>query len=186
MSTSVFVDYAAIDPQPWRNGRGVTRNLFDDADAAGHWTWRISIAEITGTQPYSAYPGVRREQVALGPGDVALTIDGREELLHPEGIVVFDGEAEVVATPSEEGFLDLNVMTRRDAWTSEVRIVTAAAGAEASVLDAGDADVVVLVALADGCSVDGRTRDRLDATMLASGGPSTVAGRFVVARLHRV
>lgn len=97
------VEYSAIPPTPWRNGRGITRNLFDDATDAGTWTWRVSIAEITGTQPYSPYPGVRRGQVALGPGAVDLRIDGREVLLDPEGIVVFDGEAAVSASPREAG-----------------------------------------------------------------------------------
>jgi len=111
MNAPLVVEYSAIPPTPWKNGRGVTRNLFDDATDAGVWTWRVSIAEITGTQPYSPYPGVRRGQVALGPGAVDLRIDGRDLVLDPEEIVVFDGEAEVTASPREAGFLDLNVMT---------------------------------------------------------------------------
>ncbi|MBN9611927.1 MAG: HutD family protein, partial [Actinobacteria bacterium] len=70
--SSTLIDYARVTPTPWKNGRGVTRILCDDSgaglgtDASSEWSWRISIAEITGTQPYSPYPGVHRSQVALG------------------------------------------------------------------------------------------------------------------------
>ena len=171
------VEYPSIPPTPWKNGRGVTRNLFDDATDAGTWTWRVSIAEITGTQPYSSYPGVRRGQVALGPGAVDLHIDGRDLVLEPEGIVVFDGEAEVTASPREAGFLDLNVMTRRDTWDSEVRCVD-----DPGVTEAGDG-IVVLVTLGDSALVDGRPLARLDAVMLRASASADLRGRFVVARI---
>jgi len=171
------VEYSAIPPTPWRNGRGITRNLFDDATDAGTWTWRVSIAEITGTQPYSPYPGVRRGQVALGPGAVDLRIDGREVLLDPEGIVVFDGEAAVSASPREAGFLDLNVMTHRDSWECDMRSVD-----DPGVVDAGDG-ILVLVALRDSALVDGRPLARLDAVKLETSASADFRGRFVVARI---
>jgi environmental stress-induced protein Ves len=171
------VEYHSISPTPWKNGRGVTRNLFDDATESGAWTWRVSIAEITGTQPYSPYPGVRRGQVALGPGAVDLRIDDREVLLDPEGIVVFDGEAEVTATPREAGFLDLNVMTRRDTWESDVSRVE-----DPGVIDAGD-EFVVLVTLGDSALVDGTPLARLDGVKLAAAASAEFRGRFVVARI---
>ena len=179
MNAPLVVEYSAIPPTPWKNGRGVTRNLFDDATDAGVWTWRVSIAEITGTQPYSPYPGVRRGQVALGPGAVDLRIDGRDLVLDPEGIVVFDGEAEVTASPREAGFLDLNVMTRRDTWESDVQCVD-----DPGVTEAGDG-IVILVALGDTALVDGRSLARLDSVMLGASASASadVRGRFAVARI---
>ncbi|HKT55267.1 MAG TPA: HutD family protein [Microbacterium sp.] len=175
-----FVDYAEIEPRPWKNGRGITRNLFGDGDGADDWTWRISIAEITGAQPYSPYPGVSRGQVALGPGAVDLTINGRSVTLQPEGIAVFDGEDAVTALPSQEGFLDLNVMTRRDAWTAEVETV------DGGVATAREDEIVILVALDAGCAIDGRRQARLDAAALRSGASPALGGRFVSARLRPV
>lgn len=175
--TLTLVDYAQIEPRPWKNGRGVTRNLFDDSSGAEDWTWRVSIAEITGTQPYSSYPGLRRGQVALGPGDVDLTINDRTVTLAPEGIVTFDGEDAVTARPSEVGFLDLNVMTRRDAWTAEVEII------DGGIAAARDEQIVVLVALGLDCAIDGRRLARLDTAALRSGASATLEGRFVSARL---
>lgn len=174
----IFVDYQAIPPQPWRNGRGITRSLFDDADPQGRWRWRISIAEITGTQPYSAYPGIRRAQVALGPGGVDLTINDRTVRLEPEAIVVFEGEDDVAATPTEVGFLDLNVMTRRDACSAQVEII------QGPVVAAVEGETVILVALDDRCTIDGRGRHRCDAAMLTRAGSAKLTGRHVLVRLR--
>lgn len=179
MSAPVIVRYSDIVPTPWKNGRGITRNLFDDADATGEWTWRVSIAEITGTQPYSPYPGVRRGQVALGPGAVDLRIGGRERVLEEEAVIFFDGEDAVDATPRASGFLDLNVMARRDRWTGAVEIVDGPGRVSA------DAGIVVLVALGDTASVDGDGLRRLDGVMLEPTASATLTGRFVVAALAR-
>ena len=177
--SSTLIDYAAITPTPWKNGRGVTRILCDDSDGdpASPWSWRISIAEITGTQPYSPYPGVHRGQVALGPGDVRLNLNGRPTLLRVEQVIEFEGEDEVSATPLAAGFLDLNVMTRRDAWRSDVEIFR---GTELGV----DADgIAVLVALDDRCTIDGHPRRRLDAARLVGGSSSALSGHWALARL---
>jgi environmental stress-induced protein Ves len=179
VSAPEIVEYTAIPPTPWKNGRGITRNLFDDATETGEWTWRVSIAEITGTQPYSPYPGVRRGQVALGPGAVDLRIGGVPFVLEPEGVIFFDGEDAVDATPRAEGFLDLNVMTRRDAWRNDVRIA-----ADPEVIE-GDGAVVVLVALSTDASVDGRALQRLDAVRMPAGAAADLRGRYAIARIAR-
>ena len=38
------VEYPSIPPTPWKNGRGVTRNLFDDATE----DLRIDLAQVLG------------------------------------------------------------------------------------------------------------------------------------------
>lgn len=177
--TVVIVEYAALPPRSWKNGRGVTRILFDDADATDAWTWRISIAEITGTQPYSAYPGVHRGQVALGPGAVDLVINGRNTVLAVDEVIEFDGEDEVTATPREAGFLDLNVMTLRDTWDSTVQVT------DAPTLSAGPGGPTALIALDDSSTLDDRPLARLDAALLGPGTTCALRGRFVAARLRR-
>lgn len=166
-------------PRPWKNGRGVTRIVFDDADDADVWSWRISIAEISGSQPYSAYPGVHRDQVALGPGAVDLVVDGRAALLAVEGIISFEGESDVTATPREPGFLDLNVMTRRDCWTCSVHIVDGDTSVPEST------GIAALIALADG-TVHGRVLRRLDSALVLPGTSCTAVGRYVFAQLAPV
>lgn len=179
MTKFSIVRYADLPPQPWKNGKGFTRTLFSDAIASNdEWTWKISIAEINGTQPYSAYPGIRRGQVALGPGAVNLEIDGQIKLLPVEGTIVFEGEDDVVATPASEGFLDLNVMGLRRAWNPSVEIV------ESPVLECRDSCVQVLVALEDTCTVNAHAFSRLDSTMLTNSAEMQSSGRFVLATLN--
>lgn len=178
--TVPILEYAALTPRAWKNGLGITRTLFDDADATDAWTWRISIAEITGTQPYSAYPGVRRGQVALGPGAVDLVINGRAVTLAVDDVIAFDGEDEVSATPHEAGFLDLNVMTRRDTWDSTVEVI------DAATVSAEPGGPTTLIALDDDGALDDRPLARLDAALLEPGMTCTLRGRFVIARLRRI
>jgi len=46
-----------VTPVPWKNGGGITRDLFADAI---DWRWRISLADIAVDGPFSDYPGVER------------------------------------------------------------------------------------------------------------------------------
>ncbi|WP_413468086.1 HutD family protein [Glutamicibacter sp. JL.03c] len=50
--------YAQLAARPWKNGQGITRTLCSDSTGIDDsWTWKISIAEITGTQPYKLLSG---------------------------------------------------------------------------------------------------------------------------------
>ena len=175
-----IVRYTELPPQPWKNGKGITRTLFSDATkAAGDWTWKISIAEITGTQPYSPYPGVRRGQVALGPGAVELVVNGQQLLLPVEGTIVFDGEDDVSATPESAGFLDLNIMGLRDMWEPSVEIV------QSPVLGFVESSIQVLIALEDTCAGNGQAFSRLDSLLLTESTEQQFSGRFVLATLTK-
>lgn len=189
MGEAVIIEYASIEPVPWKNGRGVTRNLFDDGGENGEWSWRVSIAEISGEQPYSSFPGVRRTQVSLGPGGVDLTIDGSTSAIPPGGVISFDGEAEVSARPECAGFLDLNIMVRRSMWAAEVETIEGpvlASRAHGTHGAPSDSGFSVLVALDDGCTLGRRTLRRLDAALLSRGATPGLGGRFAVARFARV
>ncbi|WP_132999147.1 HutD/Ves family protein [Luteimonas arsenica] len=71
----------------WRNGLGWTREIHAASvsdDGGDDWDWRLSIAEIEADGPYSAFPGVEREQVLLsGEGLVLDFGQGGERLLEP-------------------------------------------------------------------------------------------------------
>lgn len=181
MMNSSIVRYAELPPMPWKNGKGFTRTLFSDAAASiDEWTWKISIAEINGTQPYSAYPGIRRGQVALGPGSVDLEINGQLKLLPVEGTIVFEGEDDVVAKPACERFLDLNVMGLRSSWDPSVEIV------ESPIIERRESCIQVLVALGDTCTVNACAFSRLDSVMLDETSEIQATGRFVLANLSKV
>jgi environmental stress-induced protein Ves len=97
--------------QPWRNGAGVTFEVVRaPADAPDDdYAWRVSIARLTGTSTFSAFPGIDRTLHMLR-GRVDLTIAGAPRRLSPDdGPVEFAGEDPVSCT------VDLNVLRRRTA-----------------------------------------------------------------------
>ncbi|MGY1459757.1 MULTISPECIES: HutD/Ves family protein [unclassified Luteimonas] len=84
----------------WRNGLGWTREIHAGSLAGvDGWDWRLSIAEIEANGPYSAFPGVEREQVLLsGEGLVLDFGDGHERMLAPpHGRQRFGGDVAVDA-----------------------------------------------------------------------------------------
>jgi environmental stress-induced protein Ves len=102
----------------WSNGAGWTREVHahPSADGAG-WDWRLSIAEIDGDAPFSAFPGVERELVLLEGNGLRLRFDDGElvELHPPHDRLRFAGEralrGELVDGPTR----DFNLMWKRDA-----------------------------------------------------------------------
>jgi environmental stress-induced protein Ves len=68
---------AALKRVPWHNGHGLTTDLAIGPANAG-WAdclWRISVAEITASCPFSHLPGLDRVVVPLGPG-LSLSVGG--------------------------------------------------------------------------------------------------------------
>ena len=61
---------------PWRNGAGLTRELW--VGGAGDVpAWRLSLADLTTDAPFSLYPGYDRVFLPLD-GDLLLTIGGEQ------------------------------------------------------------------------------------------------------------
>lgn len=101
-------------PAPWRNGGGVTRELA--AQPAGpDWTWRISVAEVAASGPFSRFDGVQRWFAVLGGTGVVLKLPGAEHRLTLAAApLVFDGEQPVECELLLGPTRDLNLMVRRD------------------------------------------------------------------------
>lgn len=117
--------------QPWKNGGGVTTELFriPHASDPSHFHFRLSMANVSQSGPFSTFPGIDRHLLLLnGPGfilrrhglrDTALTT-----ILTP---IAFSGEEHVecdVKGPS----LDFNVMTERNYGRAEVEVKQLALG----------------------------------------------------------
>ncbi|MEO8798312.1 MAG: HutD family protein, partial [Polyangiaceae bacterium] len=104
--------------QPWKNGRGVTHEV---------WRWiaperehpddsvfdlRVSVAEIDGPQPFSLFPGIDRVLIPLEDNALALQIGGVMRPMTKHHVFRFEGEA-TAATEGEGRASDLNVMWPR-------------------------------------------------------------------------
>ncbi|KAB7597681.1 HutD/Ves family protein [Verminephrobacter eiseniae] len=62
---------------PWRNGGGLTREIARGASrpaTANEWDWRLSVASITASGPFSTFAGVDRVAALV---DGALLLDAR-------------------------------------------------------------------------------------------------------------
>jgi environmental stress-induced protein Ves len=104
--------------ESWANGLGVTRVL------AKRLAWRLSIAELRGRMPFSAFPGVDRLLIPLSAPTVDLTVDGVERRVTREQGIRFRGESRVVATADRGGVSVVNLMVKRGLAAPAYRIET--------------------------------------------------------------
>jgi environmental stress-induced protein Ves len=111
-----LIQYASLRPAPWKNGGGSTTEIAVAPPGAGFdsFEWRVSLATISQSGPFSSFPGIDRS-LALVDGDGVLLDFGNERfVLSPsEPLIEFPGEAAVEATITGRQTTDFNVMTRR-------------------------------------------------------------------------
>ena len=125
----VRFERSALPAQPWKNGGGVTREIvcMPPGTGLGQFDWRVSIAHIAGSGPFSAFAGINRVITLLdGPGVHLHSPDGAidHRLDTPLRPFAFPGEAPVQADLlGGAGCHDFNVMTRRDVCTAQVLVL---------------------------------------------------------------
>jgi len=159
-------DRAAI---PWKNGGGVTRDVIVSPAGAtiDDFDWRISIADIAGSGPFSSFPGIDRKFAVL-EGKVALTIDGGVPVtLDPHTAALdFHGESAVQADLVGGRSRDLNIMTRRGRFAARMTRRSACV----LTLSAGTTVVVAL----DKLTAAGQVMEALDALLFDATEQSTL------------
>lgn len=102
-----------VAPQPWRNGRGRTRELLAWPAGADRWQVRVSVADIDDDAPFSAFPGVERWFAVIDGAGVELTIDGTAHRVGRDSAPLrFDGAADVRCRLLDGPTRDLNLMLR--------------------------------------------------------------------------
>lgn len=126
------IRFADLEPTPWKNGLGVTRELFRaPTDPAGEFDIRVSIADVAASGPFSPYPGVDRIIMLLDGAGMRLRVGGEVVELHRAEPYRFDGAAAVVGE-IDSPTRDLNVMVRRGRAHADLAVVCAG-----TVLDLG-------------------------------------------------
>jgi len=128
MSGPVPFSFDRLPVSRWRNGGGSTREIvsWPGEGAPGSFGWRASIATIDCHGDFSAFPGVDRIITLLdGQGVILHGADGGSHALtQPGRPYAFAGEEQIHATLVGGPSLDFNIMTRRDAYAAEVRLIT--------------------------------------------------------------
>lgn len=107
--------------QPWKNGGGSTTELEVEPEGGSKFLWRLSIADVERSGPFSDFAGYKRTIMLLEGDGMALTFDGTEphRIAEPHRPFVFDGgwktECRLLGGPVR----DLNLMVDRSrAWGS--------------------------------------------------------------------
>ncbi len=116
---------------PWKNGGGTTLEIARDANEPPHW--RLSVATIAQSGPFSEFPGYDRSIAAIGGGPVTLSVDARALPLRPNEPHAFRGESSAHAVLAGSPARDFNVMTLRAHATHVVQYVDLAAHARLAV-----------------------------------------------------
>ena len=124
-------DLDALAAAPWKNGGGTTREIMRwPADSTlENFEWRVSVATLAASGPFSALPGVDRQIMLLdGEGARLRSPDGRiDHALSERGkVFAFSGDAAVDATLPGGVSRDLNLMMRRGHWHGHMQVVRGA------------------------------------------------------------
>src|SRR6185437_7129372 len=115
---------------PWKNGLGTTTEVaVHPPDAAlTDFTWRLSIADLAASGPFSSFPGYDRILVQLDGPPMTLAHEGLAErrltLREPHR---FAGELATHATVPGPA-RDFNVMVRRDRASADLAVRVFAPG----------------------------------------------------------
>jgi environmental stress-induced protein Ves len=110
-----------VQATPWRNGGGVTRELVV-WPAQGEWSWRMSVAEVQASGPFSRFKGITRWFAVVKGAGVQLDVDGQcTEITSQDDPFTFDGtvltQCRLLAGPSQ----DFNLMVRGNAGASHMQ-----------------------------------------------------------------
>lgn len=101
----------------WKNGGGETVEIAVSPEGAGldAFDWRVSMARVAASGPFSIFPGVDRTLCVLTPGEIRLEQAGRGavSLDARSAPYSFPADVSVIGHVTGDGITDLNVMTRR-------------------------------------------------------------------------
>ena len=121
LTTSDFVR------QPWKNGGGTTTQLARE-EGGERWLWRLSLAEVERSGPFSDFDGYERTLLLVEGEGMELTIEGGASLTlrEPYEALVFDGGARVACRLLGGPVKDLNLIVDRRRARTTVEVIAPA------------------------------------------------------------
>jgi len=131
---------------PWRNGFGTTTEIAIDppgADVGGRFRWRLSIADVERSGPFSAFPGYDRTIMVIAGRGMDLVVGDRpaqrlDRLFEP---FVFSGDKPAECRLLEGPIRDFNLMVERSSLRSHM--VVARLYETPCLLDAVSVDLII-------------------------------------------
>ncbi|HUX74747.1 MAG TPA: HutD family protein [Steroidobacteraceae bacterium] len=115
---------AAFTTVPWKNGGGVTHEALRVPVGAVHHQFRISVAEIDASGPFSDFAGYRRHVVLLQGAGLRLRFSNgaRAALQRVGDLVEFDGSLQTECDLIDGACVDLNLLTSKAIEPVEARV----------------------------------------------------------------
>ena len=106
---------------PWKNGGGVTHEIFRFPETGEQWLWRISVAEVASDGDFSLFPGcIRSLTLLIGEGMRLNFAEHSVELLPPYASVQFSGQEALSAQLLNGPTTDFNAIWQEDTFNIHV------------------------------------------------------------------
>ncbi|HVI87765.1 MAG TPA: HutD family protein [Dongiaceae bacterium] len=128
---------------PWKNGQGSTTQLISAANADGGFDWRLSIAEVGQSGPFSDFSGYDRIITLIDGRGMVLTFNGtmQRRIDKPFAPLPFDGGWQTECALIDGPLRDFNLMVARRWGHAAMTILRLSAGEKCEI---GEAPVVLL------------------------------------------
>ena len=146
---------ASFVPQPWKNGGGTTFEAIRLPLKGDPFLWRVSLAQIASSGPFSDFNGYQRSMVLLqGPGIALEFGNGERRVLREAGDwLQFDGGIPVHCALLDGPCMDLNLMVSK-ALRTAARIEQLRGN---SAVDAAPGQTTLIFSLHEPVSIDAAT-----------------------------
>jgi environmental stress-induced protein Ves len=136
-----IIRMASLAATPWKNGGGVTHELIRVPPGDGPFRWRMSVAHIDASGPFSDFAGFNRTMILLRGAGVRLTFDGDQckELRGVGDMAQFDGACATQCELLKGSCADLNLIVSQSiegvrAWVEQLAAPRALSTGHATVL----------------------------------------------------
>ena len=106
---------ASFTATPWKNGGGITHEAIRVPATGDPFRWRVSVADIEASGPFSEFAEYNRKMVLLRGAGIELRFaDGTQKTLRKVGeLVEFDGALAVHCDLLNGPCVDLNLMVSK-------------------------------------------------------------------------
>jgi hypothetical protein len=130
---------------PWKNGGGVTAEIWKQNTADGTMLWRLSIADVASDGPFSEFPGIDRWIMLVDGKGMELAISGlgTRRVERPFEPLAFPGDAQTECRLLAGPIRDFNLMVDRHLARGDLQVLGLSAG-ETRPLDSAVAALHVL------------------------------------------
>jgi len=110
-----IIRQCAFTATPWKNGGGITHEAIRVPQSGDPYRWRVSVAHIDRSGPFSDFAAYNRIMVLLRGSGVALRFANGEEklLLHVGDLAEFDGALATQCQLTNGPCVDLNLMVAK-------------------------------------------------------------------------